>query len=69
MLKFGEYRLLIESQLIHNQILSLKAVQHKFFDFSRCSIRTYRSKNLLMMFEQGEIDLKQDSVFKYDETS
>ena len=65
----GEFNLLIESQLIHNEILDLKAVQHKFFDISRCSISPYRSKNILMMFEQGEIDLKQDFIFKNDETS
>jgi len=68
-LKIGEFRLLIESQLIHNHILELKAVQHKFFDISRCSAKKYRSKQLIMMFEQSEIDLKQDAKFKNDETS
>jgi len=69
LLKLGNFRLIIESQLIHNHILELKAVQHKFFDVSRCNISNYRSNMLLMMSEQAEIDLKQDLIFKQDLTS
>ena len=69
LLKIDDFTLLIESQLIQNDILELKAVQHKFFDISRCSINNYRSKNLILMADQAEIDLKQDLVFKHDSTS
>jgi len=69
LLKIDDFTFIIESQLIQNHILALKAIQHKFFDFSRCSITNYRSKNLILMVDQSEIDLKKDLIFKQDSTS
>ena len=69
LLKIDDFTLIIKSQLIQNDILELKAIQHKFFDISRCNIANYRSKNLILMSDQAEIDLKQDLVFNHDSTS
>jgi len=53
-----------EVQLIHQKILELKFVQHKFYDFSRTSFGKLRNRWLFVLFNTGLDDLKRDQKFK-----
>lgn len=54
----------IEVQLIHDKILQLKVIQHKFYDFSRSSFNALRNRWIFKLIELGINDLKRDQIYR-----